>query len=127
MAELPASWGLTTTKRPDGKLDIIGKDDLGGDYRVRTTDGPQITDTDVQELKAADRESYANKEAGIREFCKGIVDYSEKKKSERDLADLDDWTEAAGPVVHAGFERKGLTVGSSRKYRQNYDSVFGEN
>lgn len=36
----------------------MGKDDLGQDYKVRTTDHAEITDTDVQELRDADREAY---------------------------------------------------------------------
>jgi hypothetical protein len=36
-------------------------------------------------------------------------------------SDLED---AAGPVVHAGLERKGSTTGYSRAYARNYDKVF---
>ncbi len=127
LAELPASWGLKAVKRDDGKLDVVGKDDSGQDYRVRTTDHAEITETDVQELKAADRESYSNRESGVRSFIKGLEAHGNRRKDAEESNLLDELTEAAGPVVRAGFEREGSTVGSSRKYRANYDAVFGGN
>lgn len=123
--ELPASWGLSTVPRQDGKLDIVGKDDAGRDYRVRTTDTAEVTAKDVQELKEADRESYPNRETGVRTFCKNLVEYGKNKKAVLDSGLEDDLIEAAGPVVHAGLERKGLTVGSTRSYRMGYERIFG--
>lgn len=125
--ELPENWGLSTVKRDDGKLDIIGKADNGDGYRVRTTDHAEITETDIQELKAADRESYSNRESGIRQFCKNLTSHGESKRAREENILLDDLTEAAGPVIRAGFEQERSTVGSNRRYRKNYDSVFGGN
>lgn len=125
MAELPSSWGLKTKRRGDGKLDIVGKDDTGHDYRVRTTDTAEVTEKDVRELKAADRESYANPETRTYDYIKHLT--ANPKKAEQEARDLDDWTEAAGPVVHAGLERKGSTLGSTAAYRRGWDRAFGEN
>lgn len=127
MAELPKSWGLRTRKNKKGTLDIIGKDDSGKDYKVRTTDTAGITDRDITELKAADRESYSNRESGAREFVKKLVGEEEKLSPIEAISKFDDsdWIAAAEPIVHAGFERKGLTAGYSRKYADNYDRVFG--
>ena len=125
--DLPENWGLTTVKRDDGKLDVLGKADNGESYRVRTTDHAEITETDIQELKAADRESYSNRESGVRQFCRRLAGDGESKREREESLFLDDLTEAAGPVLRAGFEQERATVGSSRRYRQNYDSVFGGN
>lgn len=125
MAELPGSWGLKTKRRGDGKLDIVGKDDTGHEYRVRTTDTSDVTEKDVRELKKADRESYANPTTRTREYVKYLMENPRKKDVEDRF--LDDLTEAAGPVVHAGLERKGSTLGSTAAYRRGWDRAFGEN
>lgn len=127
MAELPSSWGLKTQKRDDGKLDILGKDDTGHEYRVRTTDSPEVSERDVQELKAADRESYGNPETRTYDFVKKLTEPGNRKKAEDEARYMDDLTYAAEPVCHAGFERGSLTVGSTAAYRKNYDKVFGGN
>lgn len=132
MPELPQSWGLTTTKRKDGKLDIIGKTDAGADYRVRTTDGPEVTDKDVQELHDADRETYANRETGVKQFMEKLIGPPEHKPSLQELAhsaatfDDSDWIAAAEPIVHAGFERQRLTTGSTQKFRRGWEHAFGK-
>lgn len=125
MAELPASWGLKTQRRTDGKLDIIGKTDEGQDYRVRTTDTPEVTEKDVSELRAADRENYANPDTRTYDYIKHLT--ANPGQAEKDARDLDDWTAAAEPVVYAGLERKGSTVGSTAAYRRGWDRIFGEN
>lgn len=109
MAELPASWNLTTRKRNDGKLDIIGKDDSGHEYRARITDTSQVTDKDISELKAADRESYSNPNTRTYDYIKHLTSNPAKAESEAKFED--DLTELAGPVVYAGLGRKGSHVG----------------
>ena len=132
MAEIPASWGLTTSKRTDGKLDIVGKTDAGDSYRVRTTDGPSVTERDLSELHDADRETYANRETGVRQFVEKLTGPPEHKMSLQEMAhaaatfDESDWIAAAEPVVHAGLGRKGLTTGSTRKYRRGWELAFGK-
>ena len=125
--DLPASWNLKTKKRKDGKLDVIGKDDTGAEYRVRTCDTGAVTEKDVAELKAADREAYPNRQAGVKSFIKDLVAHGEAKKAKEEETFYQDIMYGAEPVVHAGLEKKGSTVGTSWRYRQNYDSVFGGN
>jgi hypothetical protein len=122
--ELPSSWGLKTKKREDGKLDIVGKDDLGAEYRIRTTDADEVTERDIVELKDADRESYADKDKGAREFCNKLMNHGKSREEAREGAFMDELMEASGPVVHAGLERKGLTVGSTRAYRRGWEQAF---
>lgn len=127
MPELPKSWGLKTQKRADGKLDIMGKTDAGEDYRVRTTDHDYVSDTDIAELHAADRETYTSREAGARAFCSSLCPKKEDVPVIDQAMGFDDyeWIEAAKPVVAAGFGTK--TFGSTRAFRRNWDRVFKEN
>src|SRR4029077_15407252 len=91
---LPSSWGLKTKKRPDGKLDIVGKDDLGKEYKVRTTNGPEVTTEDVKEIAAVDRE-----QTTAREFVSGVI-ASQKQKEQVDEARVhDDFTAIAEDIV----------------------------
>ena len=122
MAELPSSWGLSTKKRGDGKLDIIGRDDLGSEYRVRTTDQLGVTDKDVAEIAAVDRER-----ATARGFVADVIEDSRRRNASRESAFEDELVEAAGPIAHAGFDRRGSTVGYSRRYAMSYDRAFKEN
>jgi hypothetical protein len=128
MAELPKSWGLKKVKRSDGKLDLVGKDDLGHDYRVRTTDGPQVTEKDIRELKAADRESYSNRAEGAKQFVGSLVEDSRARKQAWEDGFGSDMVDAAGPVAFAGLGRKGCSApfsGSTRAYRKGWDRSFG--
>lgn len=128
--KLPKSWGLKEKRRTDGKLDILGKDDFGKEYRVRTTDTPEITDKDLSELKAADRESYPNRQAGAKQLMKNLVGEPEKFLSPVEQVnaaltfDESDWIAAAEPVVHAGLGRQGCTLGSTRSYRRGWERIF---
>jgi len=129
MPELPKSWGLKAKKNARGTLDIIGKDDAGNDYKVRTTDTADVTDTDIAELKAADRESYSNRESGAKEFVKNLLGEQQDKSPEALLDaqlsfDDSDWIAAAEPIVHAGFERKGCTVGFSDIPQEKWDAIW---
>jgi hypothetical protein len=76
-----------------------------------------ITDKDVAELKAADRESYANRTSGISQFVRSLAPTSKVETPEN--FDDSEWIESALPVVRAGFER--LTLGYSRRYSNNFD------
>jgi hypothetical protein len=124
MANLPESWNLTTRLNGAGKAEVWGKDDNGADYRVRTCDNDGLTEVDVAEIAAVDRERTTAKE-----FVGNLMADGAKRESDRDSAYFDDLTEAAGPVVHAGLEKKGSTLGYSRVYAQNFDrwlSSIGE-
>lgn len=122
MPELPSSWNLTTRPRGDGKLDIMGKDDAGREYRVRTTDAPGVTEHDIAEISAVDRER-----TNAREFVRGLMDNQSRINAAREARFQDSLEDAAGPVVRAGLEREGSTVGYSRPYAANFDKTFGDN
>ena len=123
--DLPASWKLKTKKRADGKLDVIGRDDAGRDYKVRTCDSGAVTEADVRAIQECDREQYRSRDDGARAYVKSIVETGRAAREAQDNAFQHELEDLAGPVVHAGFERGGATVGSTRSYRKNYDRVFG--
>ena len=118
--EIPASWHLEKRSRADGKLDIVGKDDNGQEYKVRTTDGPEVRERDIQEIAAVDRERTT-----AAAFVKGVVEDGERRRLSREDEFESELIEAAGPVVHAGLERRGSTVGYSRTYAEAYERIFG--
>lgn len=130
VAELPESWGLTTQQRSDGKLDIIGKDDAGNDYRVRTTDGPEVTSNDLAELHDADRESYPDRATGARMFVDKLTRHGRSREQARQNSFLSDLTGASEEVVRLATTngratRPGMiempsTYGSTRKLRANW-------
>src|SRR3974390_959213 len=97
MAELPKSWNLTTRLNGTGKMEVFGKDDLGGEYKVRTCDSDGITDADVGEIAAVDRERTT-----ATEFVNGVIEHGRRATRDREANFLDDLTDAAGPVVRAG-------------------------
>jgi hypothetical protein len=129
MAELPKSWGLQAEKNAKGTLDIIGKDDAGNPYKVRTTDTDHVTEKDITELRAADRENYSNRDSGAREFIRNLIGSQEDKSPEAQLEaqlsfDDSEWIAAAEPIVHAGFERKGCTVGFPNISQERWERMW---
>lgn len=94
MAEIPSSWGLKKKKRSDGKLDIIGKTDAGEEYKVRTTSGPEVTDADVKEIAAVDRE-----QTTAREFVQSTMAEQKKLQQDREDALENDFTAIAEDIV----------------------------
>jgi hypothetical protein len=126
MAEIPASWDLRTKKRTDGKLDVVGKTDTGEAYKVRTCDSGAVTDADVRAIAECDREQYRSRDEGARAYVKRLVDAGRAAREAQDSAFQEELEDLAGPVVHAGLERTGATVGSTRAYRRNWDTVFGK-
>jgi|SRR6478609_247632 len=94
MAELPSSWGLKKKPRQDGKLDIIGKDDTGKEYKVRTTDGPEVTDKDIRDIAAVDRE-----QTDARTFVKSVIQEQSARNAVRESAMEDDFTAVAEDIV----------------------------
>jgi hypothetical protein len=127
MAKLPKSWGLKERKRSDGKLDIIGKDDAGHDYRVRTTDGPEVSDRDVAELHAADREAYSSRDAGARAFVGSLVNDASARERSREERFGEEMVEASGPVAFALLDRRGNSSpfsGSTQAFRRGWDRMM---
>lgn len=96
MAEIPSSWGLKKRKRSDGKLDILGKTDAGEEYRVRTTSGPDITEGDIRELAAVDRE-----QTTAREFVQRTIAHQKQINDQRDSQMESDFAAAAEEIVRA--------------------------
>jgi hypothetical protein len=115
MAELPQSWDLHTRLNGE-KCEVWGKSDIGEDYKVRTCDGAGLTENDVAEIAAADRETTTAKE-----FVDNLSAWGRHNQAMREAQFMDELTEAAGPVVHAGLEKAGATVGYSRTYANNFD------
>lgn len=123
---LPQSWGLKTKKRTDGKLDIVGKDDAGAEYRVRTTDGPEVTDHDLSELHDADRETYTGmgREEAVKQYMNKIVGWGETRKRERENAFGESLIDPAANVTFALLDRKGHSspfTGSTSAYRRGWE------
>jgi hypothetical protein len=94
MAEIPASWNLKTRNRSDGKLDVIGKTDLGEEYKVKTTAGPAITEKEIREIAATDRE-----QTTAREFVSGVVSEQKKRDQQREAELEDDLSAVADEIV----------------------------
>lgn len=93
----------------------MGKDDTGADYRVRITDNKELTERDIAEIAAADREKTT-----AREFCQNLVAHSMKYKKAQEDAFEDELTDLAGPIVDAGMHR--VHFGSTARYREGYDA-----
>src|SRR5437899_7037878 len=85
-------------KRDDGKLDLIGKDDAGGEYVARTCETGSFTDADADGLAFADRERVTSSD-----LVKNVVAEQEKEKADRESAYEDELMTAAGPVVHGAL------------------------
>lgn len=94
MAELPASWGLKKRKRPDGKLDIVGKDDTGKEYKVRTTEGPAVTESDIKEIASVDRE-----QTTAREFVSSVIQQQKQRDSARESEIENEFTAVAEDII----------------------------
>lgn len=107
----------------------MGKTDAGESYRVRTTDGPDVSDRDVSELHDADRESYSNRATAAKEYVSKITDYAKQRENERNEAFGNDLIEPAGEVMFAATDRRGHSspfTGSTRAYRRGWELAFGK-
>ncbi len=113
MAEIPAGFGLETRKRDDGRLDLIGRDDSGHEYVARTTDGPGITEKDLQALAAIDRER-----TNAREFTQRVIQQARRSQEEFAERMLEDFLEPAERVAHAGLHRSESTVSLAGAYER---------
>src|ERR1700758_3481762 len=121
MSKLPSSWKLKTKKRTDGKLDIVGKDDLGKEYKVRTTQGSEVTDDDVREIRECDREAYTDRYTGAKTFVNNLISEQQARERAKEAQFGLDIDEAAGPVSFALLDRKGHSspfTGSTQAYRE---------
>jgi len=89
MPEIPID--LTPRKRDDGKLDLIGKDDAGGEYVARTCETGSFTAQDAEGLAFADRDRVTPSM-----LVQNVVAEQEKEKADRVL----------GQRVRTGFSLK---------------------
>lgn|SRR5579872_3524840 len=126
MAKLPESWGLKTKRRNDGRLDIVGKDDAGREYVARHTQGSDVTDCDVAELAAVDRDQYPDRERGAKQVVDRITAQQEKRNAERDDKFGDECYEGAQELLAQPgvLEGRAVSFGYSRSYSRNYERVF---
>ena len=120
MASLPESWKLKPKKRPDGKLDLIGKDVTGKDYVARTTEGPGVTERDLQILSVGNRETSSASEL-VKFYQKEREDYNKRQADSM----TDEYMDGAERVVRAGLHLSESRVGYSRAYAQAWERAFG--
>lgn len=122
MPAIPDGWKLKPKKRADGRLDLVGKDALGSEYVARTTEGPGVTERDLQILSVGNRET--STAAEVVKFYQ-----SERENYNKAQADAmtDDYMDGAEQVVRAGLHLSESRVGYSRSYAQAWERVFGEN
>jgi hypothetical protein len=120
MAALPESWKLKPKKRPDGKLDLIGKDVTGKDYVARTTEGPGVTERDLQILSVGNRETSSAAEL-VNFYKKEREDYNKRQADSM----TDEYMDGAERVVRAGLHLSESRVGYSRAYAQAWERAFG--
>lgn len=124
MAQLPENWKLKTKPRPDGKLDIVGKDDTGQEYKVRTTAAPEVTPADVSAIAETDRERTT-----AREYVSNLVAQGDKVKAEIQSREDGAWEDAAMEVVYSARSRRGPgiqlseTTGASGAFRRGWEAA----
>ena len=120
MSALPDGWGLKQKKRPDGRVDIVGKDAAGSEYLARTTEGPGVTERDLQILSVGNRET-----SSAKDFVKFYQDERENFNKAQADAMTDEYMDGAERVVRAGLHLSESRVGYSRSYARAWDRVFG--
>lgn len=120
MAALPESWKLTPKKRSDGKLDLVGKDVTGKDYVARTTEGPGVTERDLQILSVGNRETSTAADV-VKFYQKEREDFNTRQADEM----TDGYMDGAERVVRAGLHLSESRVGYSRSYAQAWERAFG--
>jgi hypothetical protein len=120
MPSLPAGWKLKEKKRPDGKLDLIGKDVRGEEYVARTTEGPGVTERDLQLLSVGNRETSTAADL-VKFYQKEREDFNKRKADEM----TDEYMDGAERVVRAGLHLSESRVGYSRSYAQGWERAFG--
>jgi hypothetical protein len=122
MPSLPDGWKLTPKQRPDGRLDLVGKDALGDEYVARTTEQPGITDRDLQILSIGNRETST---------ARDVVKFYQAERENYNKAQADSMTDSymdgAEQVVRAGLHLSESRVGYSRAYAKAWDKAFGGN
>ena len=120
MPALPDGWKLRQKKRADGRLDLVGKDVTGAEYVARTTEGPGVTERDLQILSVGNRET-----SNATDFVKFYQSERENFNKAQAEAMTDEYMDGAERVVRAGLHLSESRVGYSRAYARRFDSAFG--
>ena len=120
MSEIPASWNLTPKPRPDGKVDIVGKDDAGSEYVARTTEEAGVTERDLEILKVGNREA-----STAHDFVEFYAGERRRYKQNWERSQDDAWADGAERVVAAGLHTSESKVGYSRAYARGWEKAFG--
>jgi hypothetical protein len=117
MPALPESWKLSEKPRPDGRVDLIGKDDTGAEYVARTTEESGVTDRDLQILSLGNRE-----QSTARDVVKFFED--DRKRVDKETADkmAGEYEEAADQVVFAGFHGQRQIGGYQGRAAENFEN-----
>jgi phosphoglucomutase len=120
MPSLPDGWKLRQKKRADGKVDIVGKDDAGKEYIARTTEGPGVTERDLQILSVGNRET-----STARDVVKFYQAERENYNKAQADAMTDDYMDGAERVVRAGLHLAESRCGYTRAYAMKWEQAFG--
>jgi hypothetical protein len=118
MASLPDGWKLRQKKRTDGRVDILGKDACGADYVARTTEGPGVTERDLQILSVGNRETSTAAEV-VKFYQKEREDFNARKADEM----TDSYMDGAERVVRAGLHLSESRAGYSRAYADAWERL----
>jgi phosphoglucomutase len=116
MPSLPESWKLKPKKRPDGKLDLVGKDATGSEYVARTTETDGVTDRDLQILSVGNRET--STAAEVVKFYQSERENFNKAQAE---SMTDSYMDAAEKVVRAGLHLSESRAGYTRAYAEGWE------
>lgn len=120
MPELPK--GLKSKKRGDGKLDIVGTNELGEEYVARTTEQDGVTDFDLKILDLGNPEK-----RDADSFVGFYRDQRDNARKQWEHSQDELYMEGAEKVVHAGMHMRESKIGYSRRYAEKWESVFGVN
>lgn len=118
MPSLPESWGLKEKKRSDGRVDIVGKNDVGDEYVARTTETDGVTDRDLQILDIGNPEK-----RDIDKFVGFYRDQRDNARKEWEHSQDQEYLEGAERVVHAGLHLRESRIGYSRNYARQFERL----
>lgn len=98
----------------------MGKDATGSEYVARTTEGPGVTERDLQILSVGNRETSSAADF-VKFYQSERENYNKRKADEM----TDSYMDGAEQVVRAGLHLSESRVGYSRSYARGWERVFG--
>ena len=119
MASLPEGWKLKERKRKDGRVDIVGKNDLGDEYVARTTEDRGVTERDLQILAVGNRET-----STAREVVKFYENERDSFRKNWETSMDDEYMAGAEKVVHAGLHLSESRVSFSHIPQSKWDAMW---